>query len=367
MKRKTIIVMLLVVIMALSVLLNGCSSPSSQASASASAPASASQSEASGASDSDSAAASTAAASEDKPLAGKRIAIAHITLYDEWCKSVADELESQGAALGAIEVNVQDPNFSLEKQVQQVDNFIVQKYDMLIIAPTDVNGIISELEKVTKAGIPIIEFGQYTTYDKTIARVQWDYAGTGKQCADYIADYATKNLGGKVKVGLLEMLSISVNKIRGDAFKTEIEAKLGKDNVTYVYDQDFGSSEEDATKVVQNNIAKPCDFIFACVDNAAFGARVALETNKVSGTKIVSCGGWGTRSFSTIANNDPYYIMCIAVPPKDYVEKIYENVVKYFNGTQITQVDQNSNTAVVDASNINDYKQYIDESAAEAS
>lgn len=355
MKGLKLIALLTVVIMAFTILSAGCATPATTQQTTA-ASTTASQAETTTTQ-------ATSTVSDDKPLAGMRIAVAHITLYDEWCKAVADELVKQGKELGAVEVNVQDPNFELEQQVKQVENFITQKYDLMVMCPTDTQGILPTLDKVAAAGIPVIEFGQTTTHKDSIAQIMWDFAQTGVMCADWAAEYAKKNLGGKIKIGMLEMLSVPVNKARSDAFKPRLEELLGKENVTYVFEQDYGSSREDAAKVVQNNIAKPVDIIWAVVDNAAFGARVALETNSIKGTIVISNGAWGTEPFSTILKNDPYYAMCIAVPPDVYVRKIYENAVKYSKGEKIDEVYQNIDTAVVDATNIKDYEKYIDPNA----
>ena len=50
---------------------------------------------------------------------GLKVAVAHVTMYDEWCKAVYDEFMEQGAALG-WEITIADGNLDAETQQKQV-------------------------------------------------------------------------------------------------------------------------------------------------------------------------------------------------------------------------------------------------------
>jgi ribose transport system substrate-binding protein len=365
MKKSTLVrtIALAVVVLLSVVAFAGCSSQTPAPSASASeAPSQSAAAEVSSAAPASEAAASESAAAGDQPWAGKRLGIAHISIYDEWCKAVYDEFMSQAKELGFGEVNIQDGNLNAETQQKQVEDFITQKYDMILIDPVSSDGIVPTLQKAGDAGIPVIAFDSGSSYDKLITHVAWNHGQSGVLTADYVADYATKNLGGKVKVGILAMLNAPHTAIRSEEFKKELEAKLGKENVEYVFDQDFGETRESATNIVTNNIAKPVDIIWAAVDNAAFGAKVALETNNIKDTKIVSAGAWGKEPFTALNNNDPYYMMCIGVSPKEIVKMTLDNACKVFEGKGDTlEKEQEIELSVIDSSNIADYMKYVQE------
>lgn len=293
------------------------------------------------------------------PWEGKRLGVAHITLYDEWCKGVYDEFLAQAKALGFGEVNIQDGNLNAETQQKQVEDFITQKYDLIMIDPVSPEGIIPTLEKAQAAGIPTIAFDSGTPFSDLIAHIAWDHAETGVLTGKYVADYAEKNLDGKVKVGVLAMLNAPHTAIRSETFKQTLEERLGKENVEYVYDQDFGETRESATNIVQNNIAKPVDIIWCAVDNAAFGAKVALETNGVQGTKIVCAGAWGTEPFTTLNGKDPYYMVCIGVSPGEIVKLSLQAAMDYFSGKTDIQKSQNIELSVIDQNNIGDFMKYV--------
>jgi ribose transport system substrate-binding protein len=191
-----------------------------------------------------------------------------------------------------------------------------------------------------------------------VSHIAWDHAETGRLSGRYVADYAKKNLGGKVKVGILAMLDEPATAIRSTTFKEELEKSLGRENITYVFEQDFGRTREGAANIVTNNIAKPIDVIWGAVDNGAFGARVALQMAGAQGVKVVSSGAWGKESFQTIADNDPYYTMFIGVPPEGIVRKSLEAASAYFSGDKNIPKDQNIDLVVIDAGNIADYRNF---------
>jgi ABC-type sugar transport system substrate-binding protein len=295
----------------------------------------------------------------DTPLAGKRIGVAQSTLYDDWNTGVHDEFIRIGKEYGVAEMNVQDGNGNAETQQRQVEDFISQKYDAIFIAPVGgSDGIKSTLDKANAAGIPVIAFDLTIDWPPLVSHIAWDHAETGRLSGRYVAEYAKKNLDGKVKVGILAMLDEPATAIRSTTFKEELEKSLGKENITYVFEQDFGRTREGAANIVTNNIAKPIDVIWGAVDNGAFGARVALQMAGAQGVKVVSSGAWGKESFQTIADNDPYYTMFIGVPPEGIVRKSLEAAAAYFSGDKNIPKDQNIDLAVIDAGNIADYRNF---------
>lgn len=291
---------------------------------------------------------------------GKKIGIADISLYDEWCQAVAGQFTSQGKAAGFAELNNQNGNLDAETQQKQVENFIAKKYDMILIDPVSPDGIKPTLDKAKAAGIPVICFDSSTTWSDIITHVAWDDPQTGVLSADYIAKYAQANLGGKVKIGMLEMLAAPHTAIRGTAFKQELEKDLGKSNITYVFEQDFGNTVEKAQTIVTNNIAKPMDFIWGAVDNAAQGARLALQTNGITKTQVVSDGAWGDQPFNEINDGDANYTMCIGVSPISMVQLVLTSAEDYFAGkTSSIPKEQNCELDVIDKTNISQFVQFI--------
>lgn len=294
----------------------------------------------------------------EQPWAGKKLGVAHITMYDEWCKAVYDEFMAQAPAMGFGEVNIQDGNLNAETQQKQVEDFITQGYDAILIDPVNSDGIVPTLQQAGAAGIPVFAFDSGTSYDKLVTHVAWDHAETGVLTAQWIADYAKKNLNGKVKVGVLAMLNAVHTKVRSETFVATLEELLGKENVEWVFNQDFGETRESAANIVTNNIAKPIDVIWGAVDNAAQGAVTALELAGIENTIVVSAGAWGSESFNMINSGNKYYKMCIGVSPANIVKLSLESVQAHFEGKELLK-SQNIELSVIDATNIADFMKYV--------
>ncbi|HHW48694.1 MAG TPA: sugar ABC transporter substrate-binding protein [Clostridiaceae bacterium] len=303
----------------------------------------------------------TTTTEEKKPWEGKRLGIAHITLYDEWCTEVKRQFELQGAEMGFGEINVQDGNLNAETQQKQVEDFISKKYDAIIVDPVSSEGIIPTLEAATAAGIPVFAFDSYTPYEDLVAWVAWDHAKTGEIAARWVANYAREKLGGKVKVGLLAMLNADHTRVRGERFLEVLKEELGEENIEIVFNQDFGETRESAANIVNNNIMKPIDVIWCAVDNGAMGAVSALETNGIKGTIVVSSGCNGAEPLRMIADPEAYYRMGVGAPdsPEQVVRLVLQAVADYFSGKEVEPV-QYVEFFPIDSTNIDQYREYFE-------
>lgn len=302
----------------------------------------------------------SAADTEKSGLEGKRIGISEISLYDEWCTGVYDEFKKQAEDWGVAEVNIQDGNYNIETQQKQIEDFISQKYDAIFIDVVESDAIKGTLDKAKEAGIPVLAFDSGTDWEDLITHVKWDHSETGRMTAEWVANYANENLGGKVRVGMLTNTTSAVTRVRGEAFKEKLEELLGADNIEYVFEQDFNEARENASNIVTNNIAKPIDVIWGAVDNAAFGAEVALENANNKDTVIVSSGGWGKEPFNALNDPDSHYKAVVAVPPAEIVRQSFETMSDYFNGVEDIPKEKDITLSIVDATNIADYIQYAE-------
>jgi len=293
-----------------------------------------------------------------------RIGVAHISLYDEWCKGVADEFRRQCAALGFPEPVVQAPDQGSgpEAQMKIVENFVAMGFNVILVDPSSPDAIVPSLELAGQQGIPVIAFDSTSTWEGQISHIAWDHAETGVLTGNYVVDYAKKNLGGKVKVGMIESLGAPHTQIRGVKFRETIEAGLGKENVTYVYEQAFESTRESSEAIVTNNLAKPVDIIWTAVDNAAQGARIALKNNNApSTTKVVCAGIWGAEPFSIMYEGDPWYMVGIGVDPSEIVKLTLQTAMDVLSGKTDIPKRQNIELSVIDASNVSQYMKFVPE------
>lgn len=58
-----------------------------------------------------------------------------------------------------VEVSFADANNDVSKQLDQIDNFIAQKVNAIVVVPVDYEGITPAVEKANEAGIPVVALG----------------------------------------------------------------------------------------------------------------------------------------------------------------------------------------------------------------
>ncbi|MDO5068141.1 MAG: sugar ABC transporter substrate-binding protein [Propionibacteriaceae bacterium] len=91
-----------------------------------------------------------------KPKDGKTVKIgASFPVLDQFLKTVADSIEERGKAAG-VEVNITSAEEKVEVQLNQIENFIANGVDALIVLPQDTATTQQITEKAKAANIPLI-------------------------------------------------------------------------------------------------------------------------------------------------------------------------------------------------------------------
>ena len=104
-------------------------------------------------------AAATGAASDGEGLV---FGFTTITNSNEFMVKIQKEIEDKCAELG-IEVICNDPDMDATKQISQVESFIAQGVDAIIMDPCDADASSPAVTKAQEAGIPIINVNSVTT------------------------------------------------------------------------------------------------------------------------------------------------------------------------------------------------------------
>lgn len=91
-----------------------------------------------------------------KPKDGKKLKIgASFPVLDQFLKTVADAIEERGQEAG-IEVTVTSAEEKVEVQLNQIENFLANGVDALIVLPQDTATTQQITEKAQAAGVPLI-------------------------------------------------------------------------------------------------------------------------------------------------------------------------------------------------------------------
>ena len=204
-----------------------------------------------------------------------KIGVTYMTMNNDFYKTLNAELEKKTNQQGS-RLYVRDPELDEGKQSQQIDFFVKEKVDVIVINPVKSNSpsIISSLQKAKKAGIKIIVVD--TPVSKEVA-VDTTIVSDNYQAGVLIAKDMMKRLP-TANILLLEHRNAvsAMDRIRGfvETIKNQPQYKIISQKET------LGQTEE-AMPQVKSALDEGMDFnvVMALNDRAAIGALAAIKNN----------------------------------------------------------------------------------------
>lgn len=219
-----------------------------------------------------------------------RFGIALQTLQNPTLLSIKDGADSAAAELGNVKLFVVGAEHStdLTTQVKQVEDFIQMKMDAIALMPIEWKGIIPTMEKVNKAGIPIITIGTDSNGGKRECFIGTDEVLGGRLAAQWII----RALHGNGKIAILEGAPGSQSGfLRLEGFNPEIQKVKG---IQVVSSLTAKWRRDEGMRVMNDILTSHPDLnaVMALNDEMALGALEALRSRKkLQQVKLVGYNG----------------------------------------------------------------------------
>ena len=287
-------------------------------------------------------------------LAGKKIGCSICYKGDEWCAALAAGLEALGAYYGVENMICDDGDLNDETQTKQIENYIANQVDMIMVDPITFDGSSVALNKAVDAGIPIIVYdGAWAEgAEKAETTVTWDQKATGTLTGEYFINYIRENCGGKATIVELTNAVSTHCQERFIGLHEVFDAATDCE-ITILDKFDSQGNRETAANAI-SAIVQPYDFVISDVDNGAQGAVAALQMVGNTDVKVLSMGAYGKEPFSLLYNKDPNYLACLNVDAWVLAQYIFDGAINYFSGVE--NVPQtNIALFMVDSSNVTDF------------
>lgn len=186
---------------------------------------------------------------------------------DIWRDKLNDELRTASYLNDSIVVRLASSNDDSRKQIQQINQFIDEGVDLLLVSPNEQNTISSALDRAFDKGIPVVLYDRKTNSNKYTAYFGCDNYIIGHAMGTFIAQ-RLKGKGRVVEIQGLEGSSPAEERHRGfvDAIKDYPSVQL-------VASEAGDWKEESAQKAMKRILAKTKDFdyVFAHNDRMAWG------------------------------------------------------------------------------------------------
>ena len=202
---------------------------------------------------------------------------------DIWRDKLNNELVMSIYQHDNVKLKFASANDNDKLQKQQIDQFIKERVNLLIVSPNQIHTISSVIDKAYDAGIPVILFDRKTDSEKYTAFIGADNYEAGHEMGQFIA----RQLNGKgnvVEIGGLKGSSPAIERDRGfrDALKTYPDIQV----VNHRYADWLQNSGEAVMDSMLKEDMK-IDYVFAQNDRMAIGALQAAERNGRKSIKFV--------------------------------------------------------------------------------
>jgi ribose transport system substrate-binding protein len=261
-----------------------------------------------------------------KNAGAKRIGVTLLTREHEFYRQLEAGLKDAADKQG-YQLIVTSGDFDLAKQQSQIENFIVQRVDAIIVCPADSKGIGPAIEQANQAKIPVFTADIAAQGGEVVSHIASDNLSGGRLAADFIA----KALKGEGSVGIIGQQEVQTGLDRELGFKEEMQKYP---NIKVVSVLNGGGVRDRALKAAEDMLqGNPgMKAIFGINDDSALGALSAAEAR--GRTDLIIVGYDATAEAVQAIERGSALKADVAQQPRDLGAKTINAIQSYLSGGQ---------------------------------
>ena len=288
--------------------------------------------------------------STDRGGAGAKVKTIGLMVQDlsnPFFQSMANGVKSGAEKIGAT-VNVQDGRQDLGAQNEQIDAFIQQKIDVLLINAVDSDGIGPAVERAKAAGIKVVAIDVAARGAE--AQVTLDNTAAGNLACTYLAD----QIGGAGDILLINGTPISSVQDRVTGCKQALQKYP---QIKIVSEQNGDNGRAKALTIATDMLtANPhVKGIFGINDPTALGATLAAQQAGINGLVIVGVDA-SPEAVAELRKPDSMFKATAAQDPNTQGGIALEMAQKLFAGEPLEQTKVLVPTEMITRDNLAQYK-----------
>ncbi len=243
--------------------------------------------------------------------------------YNELAKAITAEAKAKN-----VSVEISIANQDLNKQLADIEDFIVKGVDVIIMSPVDSKGALAAVARAQGSGIRVITVDVPVEGAKVATYIGTDNYAGGVKAGELMAE----QLGGKGNIAIIDypLVQSVVNRVNG--FKDAI-AKHPDMKIVSIQ---TGITRAEALAVAQNMLQANPDIngIFGFGDDAALAAAVAVKSSGLTG-KVKVIGFDGMPEAIKAVDNDPDMVGVIQQFPDQMGKIAVDSAIKLQAGEDI--------------------------------
>lgn len=225
-----------------------------------------------------------------------------------------------------VSLKVADAQDDAARQADDIQNFISQNVDAILINPVDSKAVVSSIKAANSANLPVILIDRGSEGGDVLTTVASDNVEAGKMAAEFVV----KELGEKAKAFELSGVpGASATVDRGKGFN-----KIAKTKLDVLSSQSANFDRAKALNTAQNMIQghKDVQVIFAQNDEMALGAAQAVKSAGLKDILIVGIDGQ-PDAHDAIKNGD--ITATIAQQPAKMGEIAIQAAIDHYQGKKV--------------------------------
>jgi signal transduction histidine kinase/CheY-like chemotaxis protein/AraC-like DNA-binding protein len=192
---------------------------------------------------------------------------------DAWRRSMNEEITREASFYPDIEIQIKTAYDSNQKQIRDIESFIADKVDLIVVSPNAAIPLTPVIEKAMNEGIPVILIDRKINSGKYTAFVGANNFEIGKE----VGVYTINVLNGKGNV--VEIRGLNGSTPDFERHKGFMSVIKNYPNIQVVYESDGGWLRKQAKDKMAEFLQKktPIDLVFAHNDEMAIGVYESLK------------------------------------------------------------------------------------------
>jgi ribose transport system substrate-binding protein len=265
----------------------------------------------------------------------KMIGVSLLTLENPFFQVIGEYITDEAAKHG-FEARILSADEKVEKQSDQVMDFIVSGASAIVLSPCRPDAIGPIIKQANDAGIPVftVDIPCKLPDVKIACQIATDNYGGGREAALGMIE-ALGPEGGKVAILHYSQAQSCLLRVQGFYDKIAEHNKSATGKIDVVSELEGGGKKELGHKATQDILQAHPDLagIFAINDPSALGARAALETAGKQ-DQVAIIGFDGQPEGKQAIKDGKLYADPIQFPDKMGVE-VVRAIVKYSAGEEL--------------------------------
>lgn len=229
-----------------------------------------------------------------------------------------------------IELLVRNAELDLAKQMANIEDFLAQEVDALVVCPVDSVAIGPAVKEANRKGVPVFTADIAVQDGEVTSHIASDNFSGGRKAGKYLA----KALGGKGKIIIIDWPHVT----------SVLERVAGFDEVIAQYPDieiiarpDGGTKRAPAMVAMENMLETydVIDGVFAINDDSALGALAAIEASRR--TDIIIVGYDAVPEARRAILRGSSLKADVVQYPKKIGEVTIETIIKYLRGVPVAK------------------------------